>query len=65
MRATKVNRESKNKILVDSTGLQDMLSTGLQSAVAIGTKAGARTQIGRRVFWNVEKVRQYLNAISE
>ncbi len=42
-----------------------MLSCGRVSAVEIGTAAGARIQVGRRVLWNVKKVQQYLDAISE
>lgn len=65
-------RETKNKaktgntqILVDTLGLQEILSSGRPAAVRIGTEAGARVQSGRRVFWNVKKIQQYLDAISE
>lgn len=55
----------ENKKTVDTIGLQSMLSCGRVSAVEIGTAAGARIQVGRRVLWNVKKVQQYLDAISE
>lgn len=66
MRATKSNGNDSNiKMLVDTNGLQNMLCAGRRAAVSIGTEAGARVQTGRRVFWNVKKVQQYIDAISE
>ena len=64
MNATKTNTKGQ-KILVDTFGLQEMLSAGRPAAVKIGTEAGARVQSGRRVFWNVRKVQQYIDTISE
>ena len=55
----------ENKKTVDTIGLQSMLSCGRVSAVEIGTAAGARITVGRRVLWNVGKVQQYLDSISE
>ncbi len=57
--------ETDNKITVDINGLQAMLSVGRNSANEIGEKAGAVTRIGRRKLYNVEKVRNYLNQLSE
>ncbi|MDL2301033.1 hypothetical protein LJC58_01615 [Lachnospiraceae bacterium OttesenSCG-928-D06] len=54
-----------NKKTVDTVGLQTMLSCGRKSAVDVGVAAGARIQVGRRVLWNIKKVQQYLDAISE
>lgn len=65
MKATKAKRNTENQILVDTIGLQEMLSSGRATAVQIGTDAGARVQIGRRVFWNVRKVQEYIDSISE
>ena len=65
MNATKTKNTKGQKILVDTFGLQEMLSAGRPAAVKIGTEAGARVQSGRRVFWNVRKVQQYIDAISE
>ncbi len=66
MRATKQNGNDLNiKILVDTNGLQNMLCAGRRAAEKIGTDAGARVQTGRRVFWNVKKIQQYIDAISE
>lgn len=66
MRATKriENSESQEKIAVTTEDLQAMLSCGRQSAVQIGEAAEARIQIGKRVLWNVQKVREYINLIS-
>lgn len=66
MRATK-KQESANvqdKIAVTTEELQALLSCGRYSAVQIGEAAEARIQIGKRVFWNVQKVREYINLIS-
>ncbi|MCD8126632.1 MAG: hypothetical protein LUD82_03885 [Clostridiales bacterium] len=50
---------------VDTPTLQAMLGVGRQAAVAVGTAAGARIQVGRRVLWNVQKDERYLNSIGE
>lgn len=61
--ATDASADTK-RATVDTVGLQAMLSSGRQTAVEIGTAAGARIQIGRRVLWNVARVEKYLEAIS-
>lgn len=48
------------KIAITTKELQAMLSCGYQTAVKVGTMAEARIQIGTRVLWNVEKVREYM-----
>lgn len=53
------------KSSVDTNELQEMLSCGRVTAIQIGTNAGARIQVGRRVLWNVRKVNVYLDSISE
>ena len=50
---------------VDTAGLQKMLNSGRQTATQIGMAAGARFCVGRRVYWNVAKIRKYLDEISE
>ena len=42
----------------------NMLGCGRRSAVQIGELAEARIQFGKRVFWNVKKVKEYVDAIS-
>lgn len=56
--------QPSEKIAVNTSDLQAMLGCGRRSAVQIGELAEARIQFGKRVFWNVEKVRAYVNAIS-
>lgn len=53
------------KICVDTAELQQLLCAGRSTAQEIGKAAGARIQIGRRVMWNVEKVRAYMDSISK
>lgn len=50
---------------VDTEKLQGILMSGRKTAVEIGTAAGARIQVGRRVLWNVNKIQKYLDSISE
>lgn len=52
------------KFAVTTEELQQLLSCGRKSAVDIGEKAEAKIQLGRRVLWNVEKIKTYLNLIS-
>lgn len=65
MNATRKSELNNQRKTVDTFELQSMLGCGRKGAVDIGTAAGARVQIGRRVFWNVKKVQQYLDAVSE
>ena len=66
MNATKktIPKPNQQKITVTTEELQSMLSCGRKSAVDIGELAEARVQIGKRVLWNVEKVKIYINLIS-
>lgn len=52
------------KLAVTTEDLQNILSCGRKSAVDIGEMAEAKIQLGRRVLWNVEKLKVYLNSIS-
>ena len=62
----KTTREDNNRRLaVDTKELQSMLCCGRDTAVKIGIEAHSRLQIGKRVLWNVAKVQEYLNRISE
>lgn len=66
MRATKQfnNVDTQSKITINTDELQAMLGCGRRSAVQIGELAEARIQFGKRVFWNVKKVKEYVDAIS-
>ena len=59
------NAETDNKIAVDINGLQAMLSLGRNTTAEIGEKAGAVIKIGRRRLYNVKKVEEYINSITE
>lgn len=66
MRATKQfnNVDTQSKITINTDELQAMLSCGRYFAIQIGEAAEARIQIGKRIFWNVEKIKSYINSIS-
>ena len=66
MKATKQFNgvDIQNKIAITTNELQAMLSCGRYSAVQIGEQAKARVQIGKRIFWNVKKIKDYINQIS-
>ena len=59
-----INVDPSQQILCNTKELQGMTGCGRDKATEIGTAAGAKVQIGRRVLWNVSKVREYLDAIS-
>lgn len=66
MRATTQFQEVEihQKIAVTTNELQALLSCGRVSAVQVGELAEARIQFGKRVLWNVEKIKAYINEIS-
>ena len=53
-----------NCVLIDTKELQKVTSCGRDGAINLGTAAGARVQLGRRVLWNTAKIRAYLDQIS-
>lgn len=57
--------ETDSKITVDINGLQAMLSIGRNTAAEIGEKAGAVIRIGRRKLYNVSKIEDYMNKLTE
>ena len=62
--------DSNNMILsgrlaVNTKELQSILCCGRDTAIRIGLEAKGKISIGKRVLWNVEKVQEYLNNISE
>lgn len=63
MRKT-TNIDCDNKITVDINGLQALLSLGRCTADEIGEKAGAVVRVGRRKLYNVEKIKKYINDLS-
>lgn len=65
MERTKKYPTATNDLCVDTPGLQGLTHSGRKTAVEIGLAAEAKIVVGRRVLWNVEKVRKYLEYISE
>lgn len=53
------------KLLVNTKDLMQMLSCGKPAAIRIGEEAHAKVRIGRKILWNVECVRKYINSIAE
>lgn len=53
------------KLLVNTKDLMQMLSCGKPSAIKIGEDAHAKVCIGRKILWNVEYVKKYINSIAE
>ncbi len=65
MNATTRNNSFDNRITLTSEELALFMGCGRKAAVNAGMEAGARVQIGRRVLWNVRKIQDYLDQISE
>lgn len=64
MNKTKI-RETAGYITVDIERLSALLSCGKATARKIGEQSGAKIVIGRRVLYSVDKVRRYLDCMSE
>lgn len=54
-----------NRLLVNTSELMLALGCGRPSAIAIGTEAGAKVMLGRKVAWNLAAVRKYLDSTAE
>lgn len=52
------------KLAITTEELAAMLSCGRKTAVEIGRDACACIQYGKRVLWNVERIKIHLDAIS-
>ena len=65
MNFTTKSKFTDQNLLVNTENLQKLLQCGRVTAIEIGTGTEARVQISRRVLWNVDKVRKYLEHISE
>lgn len=59
------DREANEQITVDIEKLSAMLSCGRATARKIGEQAEAKICIGRRVLYSVDRVRKYINDVSE
>ena len=56
---------SPDALLVDTRTLQRITGCGRDSATKLGNDAGARVRVGKRLLWNVEKIKAYISRISE
>lgn len=56
--------QANEKIAVTTQELQSLLGCGRRSATQIGELAEAKIQFGKRVLWNIDKVKIYVNSIS-
>ena len=65
MKKTRTTDISFEDLTVDTAGLQALTNAGIKTATEIGMAAGAKIYVGRRVLWNVAKIRKYLDEISE
>ena len=52
--------KAENRLTVDIEGLMAMLSCGEVTAKKIADYAEARVIVGRRVLYNVDKIKKYL-----
>lgn len=64
-KTTESQLELNHRMLISTADLQEFLSCGRSTTIKIGTEAGAKIQIGKRVLWNREKVQKYLNERSQ
>lgn len=63
-RTKKNDAHFSNMITANTETLAESLDCGRSTAVKIGEAAGAKIQIGKRVLWNVRKIRNYLDGIA-
>lgn len=59
------NSTSMDSLAVNTPTLMKMLNCGKPTAIRIGTQAGAKIIIGRKILWNPRIIRRYLDDISE
>ncbi len=52
-------------LTVSTRGLMVLLNCGKPTAIKIGTAAQAKIVVGRRILWNVQAVRRYLDTAAE
>lgn len=64
IKTTNFDNDKLNNEAVNTPSLMKILDCGRATAVQIGTDAGAKLCVGRRVLWNLPKIRDYLSKIS-
>ena len=65
MNEKKVFFGASDKVAVGVNELMELLSVGKNSASRIGEEAGAVIRVGRRKLYNVRKIRDYMESITE
>ena len=59
------NTIDQNNITVGIDQMQEMCGVGKNTAYKIGKEAGAIVHIGRRTLFNVKKVQDYMDRMTE
>ena len=54
-----------DKLTTDTHGLMIMLNAGRKTSTEIGVAAGAKIVFGNKILWNVKKIKDFINSISE
>ena len=57
--------ELGQRLLVNTSDLMRLLSCGRPKAIEVGTAAGAKVMLGRKIMWNVAAVRKHLDSIAD
>ena len=65
MRTDNSTSTDNNNLAVNTPTLMKMLNCGRPTAIKVGTQAGAKIVIGRKILWNPRIIRQYLDNIAE
>ena len=66
MNSTKKSKgDYETKLTVDTVELQSLLGCGRHTAREVGLQAGACIRLGKRVLWNLQRIQEYLDTISE
>ena len=58
------NNISTDNLAVNTPVLMKMLNCGRPTAIKIGTAAGAKISMGRKILWNPRLIQKYLDDIS-
>ncbi len=59
------NITTTDSLAINTAMLMKLLNCGKPTAIKIGTEAGAKIVIGRRILWNPRIIRRYLDNIAE
>lgn len=60
-RTTENQTPLKDRATIDTRDLMRLCSCGKQTAIRIGTDAGAKISIGKRTLWRVNAIMKYLD----